>query len=642
MSGAWLAMSNTFYLKMKQLPRVIKISFLMLMDLISIFGSVVFAFQLRLGDMLSAPYLAANYDLWTPIFLAILFAFPTFGYFGLYQIVLRYFSMTSALKVIVAWVFYATSYGAIITAIGIDFVPRSIGILQPFIFILFLILSRFFAKFVLLSIDLDRTKKQKRSSALIYGAGDSGRDLAQALNKNSKTFVVGFLDDDKTLQGRRVDGYLVYDPSKIEKFVKAQNINEVFIALPRIAKKQRSQIIDSIAGHGVAIRSLPKFSDIEQGLVTFSKARELSADDILMRDQVYPKPTLMKADIHEKEVMVSGAGGSIGGALCEQIISEKPFKLVLLEQNELALYNIMQRLESINSHGVPVVGLLCSIQNDKRINQIFAEHLPNTFYHAAAYKHVPIVEENLLQGIETNVFGTLVCAKAAMAYEVDKFVFVSTDKAVRPTNVMGASKRVAELLIQAIQKETKQTKYAIVRFGNVMDSSGSVVPKFRQQINDGGPVTLTHKKVTRYFMTILEASQLVIQAGAITGNMGSGSKVEEVPVYVLDMGRPVKIYDLVVRMIKLAGMTIRDNSEPNGDIEIKIVGLRPGEKLYEELLIDGEVQDTAHKKIKMIQEPFLVWTELETQLKKLQKAVEVNSERNIHTILEKLVSGYKK
>lgn len=640
--GAWSLMRNTIYLKIRRLPKAIKISILVLMDLISIFGSVIFAFQLRLGGILSPSDIAADYDFCKPLFVSILFVFPIFGYFGLYQIVLRYFSMASVFKAIEAWVFYASIYTVILTVIGIDSVPKSIGILQPFVFIILLVLSRFVLKFFLLSIDLDRGKRQKRSSALIYGAGDSGRDLAQALSKNSKTYVVGFLDDDKILQGRRVDGHLVYDPSRIEKFVKSRNINEVFLALPRVAKKQRSQFIDSIASHGVAVRSLPKFSDIEQGLVTFSKARELSADDVLMRDQVPPKPKLMQADIHKKEVMVSGAGGSIGGALCEQIIAEMPSKLVLLEQNELALYNILERLESINFNSVPVIGLLCSVQNDTRVTQVFAEHSPNTFYHAAAYKHVPIVEENPLQGIETNIFGTLVCARAAMAFGIDKFVFVSTDKAVRPTNVMGASKRVAELVIQAIQKETRKTKYAIVRFGNVIDSSGSVVPKFRQQINEGGPVTLTHRNVTRYFMTISEASQLVIQAGAITGNMGSGKKAEEVPVYILDMGRPVKIYDLVARMIKLAGLTICDNSEPNGDVEIRVIGLRPGEKLYEELLIDGQVQDTTHKKIKMTQEPFVVWAELETQIRKLQKAIDANSEKKMYAILEKLVSGYKK
>jgi FlaA1/EpsC-like NDP-sugar epimerase len=289
---------------------------------------------------------------------------------------------------------------------------------------------------------------------------------------------------------------------------------------------------------------------------------------------------------------------------------------------------------------VPIVALLCSVQNDGRVHQIFAEHKPNTFYHAAAYKHVPIVEDNPLQGVDTNVIGTMVCAIAARQFSVEKFVLISTDKAVRPTNVMGASKRVAELIVQGIQNQCQKTKYAIVRFGNVLDSSGSVVPKFRQQINDGGPVTLTHKNVTRYFMTILEASQLVIQAGAITDALNDTKVVDWAPVFVLDMGQPVKIYDLIARMIKLAGLTICNSKNLDGDIEIKVIGLRPGEKLYEELLIDGHLQDTLHKKIKLLDEPFLSWKELKEEIEKLEDAVAKNEAQIMHKVFSKIVSGY--
>ena len=610
------------------------------MDTILILWSTVFGFYLRLGIIAPASTISDEFDLYTPIFVSLVLAFSIFGYCGLYQTVTRFFSLNAALSLIFAWGAYFFIYATIFSILGVELVPRSIGILQPLILVSSLVALRLIARELLLAISDNQIKSKKRSLAMVFGAGESGRELAQALKKNVNTSVVGFLDDNKALWFRKIDGLFVYPLDQLEGLVHSKRVREVFLALPTAAKNRRKQIIEATTKLGLAVRSLPRFSDIEQGLVTFNKARELSADDILSRDQVSPDPVLMRTDIYGKVVMVSGAGGSIGGALCEQILIQSPSKLVLLEQNELALYNITQQLEKVNTLNVPIVGLLCLVQNDTRVNQIFAEHRPKTFYHAAAYKHVPIVEDNPLQGVETNVIGTMVCAMAAHQFSVEKFVLISTDKAVRPTNVMGASKRVAELIVQGIQKQCLKTKYAIVRFGNVLDSSGSVVPKFRQQINDGGPVTLTHKNITRYFMTILEASQLVIQAGAIADALNDTKFDNCAPVFVLDMGQPVKIYDLIVRMIRMSGFTICDSKNLDGDIEIKVIGLRPGEKLYEELLIDGHLQDTLHKKIKLLDEPFLSWKELKEEIKKLKDAVEKNEVQIMHKVFSKIVSGY--
>lgn len=633
-------MNSYIYLKMMGLPKGLKIAFWLGMDSILILWSTVFSFYLRLGIIAPTSTIADDFDLYTPIFVSLVLAFSIFGYCGLYQSVTRFFSLNTALSLILAWGAYFFAYATIFSIFGVEFVPRSIGVLQPLILALSLLGLRLIAKELLLAISNNQIKSKKRSVVMVYGAGESGRELAHALKKNANTSVLGFLDDSKHLCYRRIDGLVVYPLDQLEGLAHYESVREVFLALPTVAKNRRKQIIEVITKLGLAVRSLPRFSDIEQGLITFNKARELSADDILSRDQVSPDPVLMKADIYGKVVMVSGAGGSIGGALCEQILIQSPSKLVLLEQNELALYTVSHYLEKINTLNVPIVALLCSVQNDARVHQIFAEHNPNTFYHAAAYKHVPIVENNPLQGVETNVIGTMVCAIAAQQFAVEKFVLISTDKAVRPTNVMGASKRVAELIVQGIQKQCLKTKYAIVRFGNVLDSSGSVVPKFRQQINDGGPVTLTHKNVTRYFMTISEASQLVIQAGAITDALKDTKMINCTPVFILDMGHPVKIYDLIVRMIKLSGLTVCNSKNLDGDIEIKVIGLRPGEKLYEELLIDGHLQDTLHKKIKLLDEPFLSWKELKEEVKKLKGAVDKNEAQIMHKVFSKIVSGY--
>ncbi|MEK9572439.1 MAG: nucleoside-diphosphate sugar epimerase/dehydratase [Paracoccaceae bacterium] len=635
-------MRNYIHLKLARMHKDLKVAFWLCVDFTLILWSTVFSFYLRLGIVVPTSEISGYFDLYSPTAVSALLSFSIFSYCGLYQSVARLFSLDAALSLGVAWIAYFFIYVTIFSIIGVDLVPRSIGLIQPVILALLLISMRLLVREVVQSISNTKMKFKRRSVALVYGAGGSGRELAQALKRNSKTNVVGFLDDNTVLCYRRIDGIVVYPLEDLEKLKHSKGVEEVFLAMPTVAKKRRTEIIDTLTKFGIAVRSLPRFSDIEQGLITFNKARELPTGDILARDQASPDPDLMRDDILGKVVMVSGAGGSIGSALCEQILLQLPLKLVLFEQNEFALYNITQQLEKINSQNIPIVALLGSVQNKARVYQIFADHKPNTFYHAAACKHLPIVEDNPLQGLETNVFGTMVCASAAQYFSTKKFVLISTDKAVRPTNVMGASKRIAELIVQGIQSHSKTTRYAIVRFGNVLDSSGSVVPKFRQQINEGGPVTVTHKDVTRYFMTILEASQLVIQAGAIVDTICDKKNSDYVPVFVLDMGRPVKIYDLAIRMVTLTGLTVFNSSNLDGDIEIKVVGLRPGEKLYEELLIDGAVMDTSHEKIKLIDEPALGWRVLKKEIRQLELAIEKNETSVMFDVFGRIVTGYRR
>jgi FlaA1/EpsC-like NDP-sugar epimerase len=442
------------------------------------------------------------------------------------------------------------------------------------------------------------------------------------------------LDDDDRLQGHVLNGLPIYDPNDLGHLVKTLSISNVLLALPNISRKRRNDILNHIRGAHVSVRTLPSMTDLAQGKVSISDVRELDVDDLLGREPVMPNHILLAKNVHGKVVMVTGAGGSIGSELCRQILSIGPTKLLLIEQSEFALYGIHQELEEKGADSETVlVPLLASVQDEERMREIVSTWRPDTVYHTAAYKHVPLVEHNPAAGIKNNVLGTLNIAMAAAENGVTDFVLISTDKAVRPTNVMGASKRLAEMVLQALAANAKnaETRFCMVRFGNVLDSSGSVVPKFRQQIRESGRITLTHLDVTRYFMTIPEAAQLVIQAGA----MAKGGDV-----FVLDMGQPVRIMDLARRMIELSGLIVRDEQTPDGDIEIEITGLRPGEKLYEELLIGNNPQSTLHPRIMRAQEEFIAWTEFEGKLKSLELALNVNDVGVIRLMMQQLVTGY--
>jgi FlaA1/EpsC-like NDP-sugar epimerase len=527
---------------------------------------------------------------------------------------------------------YGLLYASIFTAIGVTGVPRTVGIIQPILLLLFVGASRAFARVWLGDQYLSILKHAARPKVLIYGAGSAGRQLAAAMVNSHEMRVAGFLDDDDRLHGHVLNGLPVYSPADLVNLVASLNISDVLLAMPSLSRRRRNGILGQIRSAHVAVRTLPSMTDLARGKVSTSDLRELDIDDLLGRELVAPNHILLAKDIASKVVMVTGAGGSIGSELCRQIVAIAPAKLLLIEQGEFALYTIHQELEArLLSRETVLVPLLASVQDEHRMRDIMSAWRPNTVYHAAAYKHVPLVEHNPAAGIKNNVLGTLRTARAAADGGVADFVLVSTDKAVRPTNVMGASKRLAEMALQALAASGTGTKFSMVRFGNVLGSSGSVVPRFRQQIRDGGPITLTHDDVTRYFMTIPEAAQLVIQAGA----MAKGGDV-----FVLDMGQPVKIMDLARRMVELSGLKVKDIHNPDGDIEIEVTGLRPGEKLYEELLIGDNPKPTAHPRIMKAREEFLPWAELQIKLDALEIALNTNDLSAIRLVMQQLVAGY--
>ena len=488
-------------------------------------------------------------------------------------------------------------------------------------------------------------RKAALPQALIYGAGSAGRQLASAMANSPEIRVVGFLDDDDRLHGNVLNGLPIHNPGDLAEILSVSPITDVLLALPSASRQRRNDILNTLKPHKVAVRTLPGLSDIATGKVSLSDVRDLDIDDLLGREPVRPNGLLLNLNTHSKTVLVTGAGGSIGSELCRQILKTSPKQLLLVEMSEFALYQIHQELQGAEeAHGVEIVPLLASVCDEVRMHEIMDTWQPHTVYHAAAYKHVPLVEHNPAEGVRNNVWGTRVCAEAAVRNGVRNFVLISTDKAVRPTNIMGATKRLAEMVLQALTElnpamtaqggraPIARTVFSIVRFGNVLGSSGSVVPLFREQIKNGGPITLTHVDITRYFMTIPEAAQLVIQAGA----MGSGGDV-----FVLDMGNPVRIIDLARRMVELSGLTVRDDGYAEGDIEIVVTGLRPGEKLYEELLIGDNPKPTQHTRIMKAHEQFLPWSQLEGKLNALSIAMSVNDVPVIRGLLQQVVSGYQ-
>ena len=623
------------------LPRPAKRAIVMVVDVGLAVFSVWIAFYLRLGYFQPVFEERDGLSLLPAIIVAVVVSIPIFVIFGLYRTIFRYSGAPAVLAVSKAIAVYGVIFASVFTLVGVTGVPRTIGLLQPVVLFLLVALSRFVARFWLGGMYIERLRQGSKPRALIYGAGDAGRELAAALSYSHVTNVVGFLDDDPKLHGSYIRGLPVYNPSDIARITSKKRVVEVMLALPRISRRRRGEILQSLRGQNVVVRTLPSYSDLAEGRVTVNDIRELSISDILGRDTVAPDPALMRRDIANKIVMVTGAGGSIGSELCRQIFVHNPKKLVLFDHSEYALYAILQELQSKTApetSSVELTAILGSVTDKRRFEQLFKRIAPDTVFHAAAYKHVPLVEDNIFEGIKNNLFGTLVLSEAAIAVGVKKFVLISTDKAVRPTNIMGASKRLAELVLQALSTTQNKTIFAMVRFGNVLDSSGSVVPLFRQQIKSGGPVTVTHPDVTRYFMTIAEAAQLVIQAGAMTVQKPESGQAA--PVYLLDMGAPVKIYDLARQMIELSGLTVYDSTTADGDIEIKITGLRPGEKLYEELLIGEAASDSAHPKIKFAAENFVPWHDLDADLTTMRHAVDAMDVVTAKKLLTKLVVGF--
>jgi FlaA1/EpsC-like NDP-sugar epimerase len=564
-----------------------------------------------------------------------LIALPIFATFGLYRTVFRYVSWEAFAGITQACLIYGIIYAAIFTAFGVGGVPRTIGIIQPLLLFVLVASSRAFGRYWLGGRYRDWLKRKDRTRVFIYGAGSAGRPRAGAQSDSPGMRVVGLIDDNRSLHGHVVAGVQVLGPDHLAEAVEQLNVSEILLAIPSCSRRRRNEILNLVRSLGVSVRTLPGLVDIAQGRVTVNDLRPLEVDDLLARDAVVPDQSLLEQNIRGKTVLVTGAGGSIGGELCRQIVGMEPLRLILVESSEYALYAIHRELARMAGEAegarVELVPLLASVCDEVRMGRIIAAWQPQTVYHAAAYKHVPLVEQNVCEGVRNNVTGTWVCGRLAQEHHVENFVLISTDKAVRPTNVMGASKRLAEMVLQAIAAETPATCFSMVRFGNVLGSSGSVVPLFRQQIAAGGPVTVTHREITRYFMTIPEAAQLVLQAGA----MAKGGEV-----FVLDMSEPVRIVDLATRMIELAGLKVRDEAHPDGDIDITFTGLRPGEKLYEELLIGDNPTATTHPRVMMANEPYLALELLVPKIRSLSEAMNRHDVEMVLAMLEVLVPEY--
>ena len=539
------------------------------------------------------------------------------------------------IAVVRACLVYGAIYSLIFTFVGVAGVPRTVGLIQPVLLFLAIATSRAIAHYLLGGNYRRILEREGGSNVLIYGAGASGRQLSAAVAHNSSMRVAAFIDDDTSLHGASLDGKMIHPPENVLSLVERYSVSDVLLAIPTASRRRKREILEALGPAQVGVRILPGLADLAQGRIEISELRSVEIEDLLGRDAVNPDKRLLEKNIANKVVLVTGGGGSIGSELCRQIFDLSPRALLVVESSEYALYTIHRELEdrrAANGHGPAIIPLLGSVLDEQRMRSILSHWKPATIYHAAAYKHVPLVEHNVADGLKNNAFGTLTIGCLAQEFGVADFVLISTDKAVRPTNVMGVSKRLAEMVLQALAADSPNTCYSMVRFGNVLGSSGSVVPLFRKQIGSGGPVTITHVDVTRYFMTVPEAAQLVIQAGA----MAVGGEV-----FLLDMGEPVKIYDLAVNMINLSGLSIRDELNPDGDIEISFIGLRPGEKLFEELLIGDSSMPTSHERIMQAREKFLPRATLEARLDNLKSALAENRLLEALDILTELVPEYR-
>ena len=615
--------------RLLKLPRVGKQSLAVALDASLCVLTVWLALYLRLEQW--GPF--GMMQVWATA-AALAVGLPIFWSGGLYATVFRYAGWDSMLSLSRTMMIYALVYGLLITVVRVPDVPRSVGIIQPLLLFFGLAGSRMGVHALLGGMLHEFTHRTNVPNVLIYGAGSAGQQLAASIQSMVNERLVGFIDEDASLQGRRLNNVPVYAPTALASIIEKKQIHDILLAIPSSSRQRRKEIIESLQRYPVHIRTLPGMDELVRRGVSTKDIQAIEIMDLLGRDPVLPDEKLMSAHLRGKTVLVTGAGGSIGSELCRQILQSQPQNLLLLEHNEFSLYQINQELQaSRKTTETTIYPLQGSAQDLERVDEIMATWRPDIIYHAAAYKHVPLVERNPITGLANNVWGTLVCARAALHYDVERFVLVSTDKAVRPTNVMGASKRLAELVLQAqAARKIGSTCFTMVRFGNVLDSSGSVVPLFRRQIRDGGPITLTHRDITRFFMTIPEASQLVIQAGA----MAKGGEV-----FVLDMGEPVRVYDLACKMIRLSGCHVRDENAPWGDIEIKITGLRPGEKLYEELLIGNNPAPTAHPRILKADEDFIPWPQLRKSLKLLATQMSNRDHEQIRLTLLDLVTDYK-
>lgn len=610
--------------KITNWPRKFKIFLMLFCDVVLLPLALWSAIALRIGS--SNPDVSSYF--W--IFFVVPFVtVPIFIRIGLYRAVIRYLD-----DKIIYTIFYGVTLSvlllmAVVVMGRVVSLPRSSIIIYWVIAVAYIVSSRFVARGLMRGLE---RSEDHRESVAIYGAGRAGMQTAIALLSGPEFRPVAFFDDSKELHGTNVAGIRVFDPEDALEVMAIKKCRQLLIAMPSATRARRKDIIQQFEGKDITLKTLPGIGELVDGRVRIEDIREVGVEDLLGRDPVPPFPDLISSCIAGRSVLVSGAGGSIGSELCRQIIQNAPQKIILFEQSEFALYKIEQELRRFHS-GLEIHAVLGDVLNYKQLLMVLERFGVHTVYHAAAYKHVPLVEKNIAAGVRNNVIGTWHIAKASIQMKVENFVLISTDKAVRPTNVMGASKRLAELVLQALAKsEAGNTRFSIVRFGNVLASSGSVVPLFKEQIRAGGPVTVTHPDVTRYFMTIPEAAQLVLQAGA----MGNGGDV-----FVLDMGEPVKIVDLAKKMIELSGFEVRDPIAKVGDISIEFVGLRPGEKLYEELLIGENVERTHHPRILRAVESMIEPSILFPKLEELKQFCDLADHESIKKALKELVHEYQ-
>jgi len=599
--------------------------FIILVDIMLLFLSLWITLSFNYKSL----YIPPRIDL-IPVLISLIIALPIFVYFDLYRSVIRYagfkeiWGITKAVTVYIVLCFFLNSLT------DREFLSVPLFFNYWILLLLLMCSSRLFASWVLL-------EKSISSNVIIYGAGAAGIQLASALRFSRELKPIAYIDEGKINQGKFLGGIKVFPPSKLPALIKERNVREVLIAIPSAKKFELNRIVSSIGELTIKVRVLPGVEELAQGKISVSDLKTLDIMDLLGRDPTVPRHELLIKNIRNKNVMVTGAGGSIGSELCRQIVRIGPKKLILFEISEASLYSIEQELvnSAIDAEIYPILG---NVTDKLRLREVCKAFSIETIYHAAAYKQVPMVEMNTIQSIENNIFGTLNCALSAIDCEVETFVLVSTDKAVRPTNIMGATKRFSELILQALAKDRnksnalKEINFTIVRFGNVLGSSSSVVPLFREQIKNGGPVTVTDPEIIRYFMSIPEAAELVIQAGSL----GRGSEV-----FVLDMGEPIKIFDLAKKMIRLSGLEVFNQETQEGDIEVIFTGLRDGEKLYEELLIGDNVSKTEHERIFKAEEESMSWKEVLNLLDEFKEAITIRDESQVHELLIRSVSGFK-
>lgn len=608
------------------LPRNVKKTFFVIHDTLVIFVAFWFTQSLK-ADYFNEWGNVAN---WLAFISTAVLTVVLFVRLGLYRAVTRYVSTRILSTAVLGCV-----ASAFIFLCSVLLFEQRLRLALPVVYFLMLVVLVTSSRIILKAVLADRRYHKQKVPVIIYGAGQSGRQLLEAIKQVNEYNAVAFVDDNPAIQRTTIYDLPVYRPSEIEDLIKRYGVEKILLAIPSASQELRKLIIERLKSLPCEVLAIPGMKDLVDGKISVSSLKKVSVVDLLGRDPVAPRPELMSADISGKVVLVTGAGGSIGSELCRQIIRYRPAKLLLFELSEFSLYSIDKELnefQTASGMNIEIVPLLGSVQHRNRLFSIMQAYGVQTVYHAAAYKHVPMVEFNTIEGVRNNVYGTLFCAQAAVDAGVETFVLISTDKAVRPTNTMGASKRMAELCLQALAAEPgQQTRFCMVRFGNVLGSSGSVVPVFEKQIAAGGPITLTHGDITRYFMTIPEAAQLVIQAGA----MGKGGDV-----FVLDMGESVKIIDLAKQMIRLSGLEVKNDQNPDGDIEIKITGLRPGEKLYEELLIGDEVQKTTHPRIMTASEVMLPWEALSDILNRMDSACKQMNQMTLRQLLLEAPTGF--